>query len=126
MKDKPDILNGEAVARANIDLAERLFKEGVSVSYDEDGDTLFLTIGEATEAISEQLVDGIYFRIESNTLKVVGCVIIRFVSDILANNKLARKLLQEGFQQLRQQRDTIRWEGLQAQRVQPLFALASR
>lgn len=125
MKDRPDALDGEAVAKANIDLAERLFKEGVSIAYDEDGDTLFLTIGEATEAISEQMVDGIYCRLDPNTLKVVGWVIIRFVSDILASNKLARKLFQEGFEQLRRQGDSVRWEGLQAQKVQPLFSLVS-
>lgn len=125
MKDRPDALDREAVARANIDVGERLFKEGVSIDYDEDGDTLFLTIGEATEAISEQMVDGIYFRLNPYTQKIVGYVIIRFVSDILANNKLARKLFQEGFEQLRRQGGSVRWEGLQAQKVQPLFALVS-
>ena len=126
MKDRPDALDVDAVAKANIDLAERLFEEGVSIAYDEDGDTLFLTIGEAKDAISEQIVDGIYFRLDPYTLKVAGCVVIRFVSDILANNKLARKLFQEGFEQLRREGDSVRWEGLQAQKVGPLFALVSR
>lgn len=125
MRDRPNELDEEAVARANIDLTERLFNEGVSIAYDEDGDTLFLTIGEGKEAISEQLVDGIYFRIDPNTLKWVGCVIIGFKSDILANNKLARKLFQEGFEQLRRQGDSVQWKGSQAQKVEPLFALVA-
>jgi len=123
MNDKPKELDWDEVAKANIDLAERLFREGVSIAYDEDGDSLFLTIGEGREAITEQIVDGIYFRIDPGTLKVIGCVIIAFISDILANNKLARKMFQEGFAQLRQQGDSVRWEGLQAQKVQPLFEL---
>jgi len=125
MKDRPNGLDADAVTRANVDLAERLFNEGISVAYDEDGDTLFLTIGKGREAITEQVVDGIYFRIDPYTLKFVGCVIVRFVSDILANNKLARKLFQESFEQLRQQGDLAQWDGLDAQKIKPLFELAS-
>jgi len=123
MKDRPDRLDTDAVARANIDLAERLFTEGISVAYDEDGDTLFLTIGEGREAITEQVLDGIYLRIDPYTLKFVGCVIIRFVSDILANNKIGRKLFQESFEQLRRQGDLAQWNGLDAQKIKPLFEL---
>lgn len=126
MIDQPDELDVGALQKANIDLSERLFGEGVSVAYDEDGDTLFLTIGEGREAISEQVVDGIYLRVEPNSLRIVGCVIVGFVSDILANNKLARKLFQEDFEQLRQQGDSARWEGSQAQRIKPLLELARR
>ncbi len=123
MKDRPNGLDADAVAGANKDLAERLFNEGISVAYDEDGDTLFLTIGEGREAITEQVVDGIYFRIEPHTQKFVGCVIMRFVSDILANNKLVRKLFQESFEQLRRHGDLAQWDGLDAQKIKPLFEL---
>ena len=126
MIEKREQLDREAFAEANIDLGERLFNEGVSIAYDEDGDTLFLTIGAGKEAISEQVVDGIYFRVEPHSLKVVGCVIIGFVSDILANNKLARKLFQESFDQLRQQGDSVQWEGSQAQKMRPLFEFVPR
>ena len=53
MSDKPDELDMDLIARINIDLTERLFSEGVTIAYDEDGDTLFLTIGRPHEAISE-------------------------------------------------------------------------
>lgn len=125
MRDVPKELDGEGIAKANVDLAERLLNEGVSIAYDEDGDTLFLTIGEGGEAVSDQMVDGIYFRINPDTLKVVGCVIVAFKSDILANNKLARKLFQEGFEKLRQQGGSVQWDGLQAMKVQPLFELVT-
>ncbi|MBI2918906.1 MAG: DUF2283 domain-containing protein [Chloroflexi bacterium] len=126
MIDQPEGLNVRAVEKLNIDLSERLFSEGVSIAYDEDGDTLFLTIGEGKEAVNEQVVDGMYLRIEPDSLRIVGCVIVGFVSDILANNKLARKLFQEDFEELRRQGDSVRWEGSQAQRIKPLFELARR
>ncbi len=37
--DNPEELDPQAVAKANFDLAERLAKDGVTVAYDEDGDT---------------------------------------------------------------------------------------
>jgi len=125
MSNQPEELNWDDVATANMDLGERLFKEGVSIAYDEDGDSLFLTIGEGGEAIAEQMIDGIYFRIDPITLKITGCIIVAFISDILANNKLAQKMFQEPFAHLRQQGNLACWEGLQAQKVQPLFALAT-
>lgn len=125
MIDQPEELDGDAIAKANVDLSERLFEEGVSIAYDEDGDILFMTIGEGKEAISEQVVDGIYVRIDPDTLKIVGCIIIGFVSDILAHNKLARKMFQESFEQLRRQGDSAQWSGSQAQKMKPIFELVS-
>ncbi len=125
MKDRPNKLDWEAITRANIDLSERLFTEGISVAYDEDGDTLFITIGKGKEAITEQVVDGIHFRIDPYTSKYIGFVIVRFVSDILNNNKLVRKLFQESFEQLRRQGDLVQWNGLDAQKIKPLFELVS-
>lgn len=125
MKDRPNKVDWDAISRANIDLSERLFKEGISVAYDEDGDTLFFTIGKAREAITEQVIDGIYTRIDPYTLKFSGFVIVRFVSDILHNNKLVRKLFQESFEQIRRQGDMVQWNGLEAQRIKPFFELVS-
>jgi len=126
MSDKPTELDMDLVARKNMNLTERLFSEGVTISYDEDGDTLFITIGQPSQAITEQIVDGLFYRIDPLTLKVVGCIIIEFERDVLTHNKLLRDLFQEGFQQLRIQGDLIKWEGQQAQKVKPLFELASR
>ena len=126
MSDKPVELDMDSIARKNMDLTERLFSEGVTISYDKDGDTLFITIGDPREAITEQIVDSLFYRIEPVTLKVIGCIIIGFESDILTHNKLLRKLFQDGFEQLRKQGDSIKWEGPQAQKVKPLFELSTR
>lgn len=121
MNDKPTELDMDSVAQNNLDLTKRLFSEGVTISYDEDGDTLFLIIGRPREAISEQIVDGVFYRIDPATLKVVGCTILGFESDILSNNKLLRKLFQDPFEQLKKQGNLVEWKGPQAQRVEPIF-----
>jgi hypothetical protein len=116
----------EEFTRANINLSERLFNEGVSIDYDQDVDTLFLTIGQGSEAVSEQLVDGIFLRIEPSSLKVVGYTFLRFSSNILANNKLFQTLFQESFEQLKARGGSTEWKGSQARRIEPLFTLAIR
>ncbi len=126
MNDKPTELDMDLIARENMDLTERLFTEGVTIAYDEDGDTLFITIGQPHEAITEQIVDSLFYRIDPVTLKVIGCIIIGFESDVLTHNKLLKSLFQDGFEQLRKQGDSIKWEGPQAQKVKPLFELSAR
>jgi len=126
MSDKPDEIDMDLIARKNMDLTERLFSEGVKIAYDEDGDTLFITIGSPSEGITEQIVDGLYYRIDPVTLKVVGCIIIGFESDVLTHNKLLNDLFRDGFEQLRRQGDCIEWEGQQAQKVKPIFELSMR
>jgi len=125
MKDKPTEIDLNVVAQRNLNLTEQLFSDGVTIAYDEDGDTLFLTIGQPRQAINEPIVDGIFYRIDPTDLKVVGCTIIDFTSDILANNKLLRNLFQDSFDKLRQQGNTVTWIGSKAQRVKPLFELAT-
>jgi len=124
MSDKPNELDMDFIARNNINLTDRLLSEGVTIAYDEDGDTLFITIGHPREAITEQIVDGLFYRIDPETLKVIGCIIIGFESDVLTHNKLIRNLFQEGFEQLRKQGDLIKWEGPQAQKIKPIFELS--
>jgi uncharacterized protein YuzE len=116
----------EEFAKANMDLSERLFKEGVFIDYDEDADTLFLSIGEGAEAVSEHLVDGIYLRIDPSNLKIMGYTLLKFSSDILENNKLFKTLFQESFEQLKSRGGSVEWRGIQAKKVEPLFALAVR
>lgn len=123
MPNEPQTLDQDLIARANLDLAERLFKGGVEFVYDEDGDTLFVTIGAGANAITKHVVDGVYARIDPETLKIVGCTLLAFESDLLANNKLLRKLFLDGFQSLRESGDRIVWEGAEAAKTKPLFEL---
>lgn len=124
MEDKPTPLDGEQMSRANLDLTERLFYEGVRLVYDEDGDTLLVTIGQEQPAITTHVIDGVYLRIHPETLKIVGCTVIAFASDLLANNKLIRKLFPDALKTLRESGGTIEWEGYQARRIMPVFEFA--
>jgi hypothetical protein len=126
--EEPEPLDPETVARVNVDLPERLINEGVEITYDEDGDTLFISIGsgEGVPAITEHMIGGLYVRLHPESLRVVGAMILRFASDFLRNNKLARIAFEEGFRYLRTQGDSMQLEGDDAQRVLPLFQAALR
>ena len=127
MVDSPTPLDSELIGQANLDLAERLYSEGVFITYDEDGDTLLITIGQGQPAITTHVVDGIYVRIHPETLKVVGCTVIAFASDLLANNKLMRKLFPDALKAFEENGGVIEWKGPQAQRMAPVFeAVLSR
>jgi hypothetical protein len=124
MEDKPTPLDQDQLAKANLGLAERLFYEGVHLVYDDDGDTLLITIGEGAPAISTPVLDGLYLRIHPETLEVVGCTVVAFSSDFLANNKLLRKLFPNALKILAEHDGVIEWRGLQAQKMLPVFAAA--
>ena len=124
MNDRPVELDYKAVALANGDLSERLSGEGVSITYDDDGDTILIDIGEGGEAIADHFVNGMYVRIHPVTLKIVGCTVVGFVTDILAHNKLMRTLFEEDFQRLIEQGGKREWTGIEAQRTSPIFEAA--
>jgi len=123
MVDRPNQLDSERISRANLDLAERLFNEGVHLVYDEDGDTLFLTIGEEQPQINVHVMDGVYFGVHPETLKFVGCTVLAFASDFLANNKLIRKAFPNAMEAFRVNDGVIEWKGQDAQRVKSAFDL---
>ncbi len=56
----------------NRDLEQRLSTLSVSMLHDRDDDLFILTIGEAQEAITESVGNLLYFRLEPDTLKIVG------------------------------------------------------
>jgi len=124
MEDRPTPLDMERVARTNLDLSERLFDLGVNLTYDEDGDTLLVTIGQAQPAITVHLVGGIYVRVDPGTFKVMGFTIVGFASDLLANNKLIRKSFPNALKDLEDAGGEIEWKGLDAQRMSPVFEVA--
>ena len=123
MQDKPTQLNSEQITKANLDLAERLFNEGVRLVYDEDGDTLFLNIGESQPQINVHITEGIYFCVHPDTLKIVGITILSFASDLLANNKLIRKAFPDALAVLKKNDGVIEWNGPDAQKIKPVFDL---
>lgn len=86
-------LDTEEIRRANFDLAERVEAEEVTLDYNPEADVLTITIGEPRPAITEPLFDDIMYRVDPDTLKIVGIEIIAFFSDFVRRNKLVRKLM---------------------------------
>ncbi len=93
-------LDEQAIARANFDLNDRMVREGVTLCYDAEDDILSIVIGEPCEALTEQVVDTVFCRIEPDTLKIVGFEIVQFHADFLRNNKLFRLLIHEHWPEL--------------------------
>jgi hypothetical protein len=124
MEDKPTPLDMDKVSRLNTDLAERLFKEGVHLAYEEDADVLLMTIGEGKLAVTTPIIDGIYVCVEPESLKIIGFTIIEFASNLLANNRLLRKLFPNALELLRANDGILVWEGQQAQKLKNLFHFA--
>ncbi|MDA0733246.1 MAG: DUF2283 domain-containing protein [Chloroflexi bacterium] len=116
------LIDYEAVGKANFDLLERLIGLGAEIAYDEDSDVLFITIGhEPNEAVTEHLIDTIYYRIDPDSLKIVGITILEFMTNILAKNRLAVIAFGDDFTKLRAKGGRTRMEGIDAKRLAPLF-----
>jgi hypothetical protein len=112
------------VANLNDDLLQRLMDEGLTLTYDEDGDTLFLTIGRGVPALTEYVVYGIYVRIEPESLHIVGADVLQFRNRFLANNELFRVMFEEDFDRMRNRGGIAVVEGENAKRFHPLFDYA--
>ncbi len=82
------------VAAANRDLRSRLTELSVRVLHDRDDDTFILTIGEPQEAITESVRNRLYYRLDPDTLKIVG-IEIPHVSRRLADDPLLASLLRQ-------------------------------
>ncbi len=48
--------------------------------YDREGDVLYLTIGDPTEAVSREMGDDVLVRVQPETEKIVGLTILNFAS----------------------------------------------
>jgi hypothetical protein len=121
IKDKPIPIDPDKINKANIDLSERLNRKGIRLTYDEDGDTLFVSIGEPVPAIAKPTVDGIYIQIDPTNYKIVGCTILAFASDFLGKNKLIRKTFPDALDVFRASGGTLELKGKQAEKVKLLF-----
>ncbi len=112
------------IVKANTDLEERLFNLGVRLDYDEHGDTLLLTIGDGGSSISKQAIEGIYIKIAPDDYKIIGCIVIGFATDLLAKNKIIRKMLPDALAVLKASNGVIEWQGHNAERTRPIFEAA--
>ena len=67
-----------AIFAANEDIRARVARLGVVAEYDADEDYFGLVIGGPAEATTESLANTILFRVEPQTLKLVGIEIYDF------------------------------------------------
>ncbi len=54
--------------------------EVTTIFYDREGDVLYLTIGDPTEAVSREMGDDVLVRVQPETEKIVGLTILNFAS----------------------------------------------
>ncbi len=66
------------IFEANADLEERVGKLDVRISYDEEFDIFLIAFGRSTRAITEEIRDGLYARVDPESLKIVGFEILGF------------------------------------------------
>ena len=86
-------IDSDQLYEANRDYLDRIKNVGLFAIYDSVLDTLFLEIGEATEAFNEHLVDNIYIRIAPTTFQIVAIEIVDFLGDFLPANRMAREMM---------------------------------
>lgn len=86
-------IDPDQLYEANRDYLDRIKNVGLFAIYDSVLDTLFLEIGEPTEAFNEHLMDNIYIRIAPTTLQIVAIEIVDFVSDFLPANRMVGELM---------------------------------
>ena len=123
-----DPINWDEVGRRNRDLGDRLTDLGLTLTYDEDGDTLLVSIGDGGDTLTEQVLDEVFVRIHPDTLKIQGFVVLGFEAEFLGQNRIFRRALRGLFDKIRNGGGTMTLEGREAQRAEPYFeaAIASR
>lgn len=66
------------VRKANRDLRERMESSQIDIGYDAEFDMLLITIGAPQEAITEEIDDQLYVRLDPESLKIVGFTVTAF------------------------------------------------
>lgn len=51
----------------------------ISISYDKDVDTMYLSFGNPTNAVSEEIENGIFARFDPDTEELLGFTVINFL-----------------------------------------------
>jgi len=54
----------------------------IKISYDKETDAVYLSFGEAVEAESEEIEEGVFARFDPKTKKLVGVTIINFSKNL--------------------------------------------
>ena len=80
---------------ANGNLLGRIDREGLSLLYDDELDTLFVDLGTHKDGLLEPLAENVFARVEPETLALVGYEITDFKADFLPSNRMFRTLVEE-------------------------------
>lgn len=104
---KTRTLDVSEVRLANQDFAQRLGVEEVTLDYNPEADALSITIGVPTPAMTEPAFDNLLYRVDPDTLKIVGFEILALFGDFTRNEPLTRKLLKGYLKELRTQKTGV-------------------
>jgi len=53
-------------------------RENLRMAYDKEGDVLDISLGEPKEAISKEIEDDLFIRVDPNTNEIIGISILNF------------------------------------------------
>lgn len=92
---------------ANRDFAERLRESEINLTYDDEHDMLFVTLGVPQEAVMVEVEQRLHYRLDPDTDKIVGMTITAFKKGFLRDNPDFRKHFDTVFGETRR---TEAWE----------------
>jgi hypothetical protein len=77
--------------QANKDFEERLHNSEIKVSYDDEHDMLFVSIGRPREAVMVEVDKRLHFRVDPETEQIIGMTITAFRKGFLREHQDFRK-----------------------------------
>lgn len=81
----------EELREANTDFAERVRDSEINLTYDDEHDMLFITLGAPQEAVMVEVDQRLHYRLDPQTDKIVGMTITAFKKGFLRENPEFRK-----------------------------------
>ncbi len=82
------------IRKANADLSQRIQSEDVTIAYNPEADVLSIAIGAPRPALTEPRDGDLLYRVDPDTLKIVGVEIVAFEGHFLKKRGKYGKALQ--------------------------------
>ena len=83
----------DRIMSANGDLDDRLRSARVEATYYGDDDTLAITIDGPCEALSQDIDDDLYLRVDPGTYKLCGVQLLHFSQHLQARSKVLQAII---------------------------------
>jgi uncharacterized protein YuzE len=93
-------LDLEEIRKANHDLAERMTTEKVMLAYNPEADVLSITVGTPRPALTEPVGGDVMYRVDPDTLKILGFEIVAFFGHYMKEGGPAKKVMGKYLKQL--------------------------